>query len=244
MSLLKIFDFMMKLISLHVMGLLKRILAFYHCDPWINYSWSQEGEDQILRRIFGDKSKGFYVDVGAHHPRRFSNTYLFYARGWNGLNIDAMPGSMKSFDEDRPRDINLEIGIGSRECQLDYFVFNETALNGFSKELSDKRHDSNSLYQIKEIIKVNVLPLSMVLDSNLPVGQIIDFMSVDVEGLDFEVLKSNDWTRYRPRFVLAEILTSSLNEIEQSRIGQLMINVGYVIYAKSVNTVFFKAVEQ
>jgi hypothetical protein len=82
-----------------------------------------------------------------------------------------------------------------------------------------------------------------VLDSNLPAGQNIDFMSVDVEGLDFEVLKSNDWTKYRPKFVLAEVFSVSMHEIEQSSIGRLMTEVGYVIYAKCVNTVFFKSAD-
>lgn len=233
-----------KLLPLSIKNLIKRTLASAHWDPWMNPSWSQEGEDRILRRIFEKKSKGFYIDVGAHHPRRFSNTYLFYIQGWNGLNIDAMPGSMNSFNKDRPRDINVEVGIGSYECQLDYYVFNEVALNGFSKELSGVRHDPNSEYQIKEIIKVNVRPLSLVLGSNLPAGQGIDFMSVDVEGLDFEVLKSNDWTKYRPKIVLAEILCSSLHDVEQSSVGRLMTDVGYEIYAKCVNTVFFKAADQ
>lgn len=222
----------------------KRLLDFFSWDPWGGRSWSQEGEDMILRRIFEKKTKGFYIDVGAHHPRRFSNTYLFYVLGWSGLNIDAMPGSMISFSKDRPRDINIEVGIGLNECQLDYFVFNEPALNGFSKELSYERHDPDSAYQINKIIKVNVLPLSAVLDGNLPVGQNIDFMSVDVEGLDFEVLKSNDWAKYRPKFVLVEVLGSSLHEIEKSSIGRLMTEVEYEIYAKCVNTVFFKAADQ
>ena len=69
-------------------------------------------------------------------------------------------------------------------------------------------------------------------------------MSVDVEGLDFEVLKSNDWTKYRPKFVLVEILSSSLHNIDQTIIGQLMNSVGYEVFAKCVNTVFFKVVEQ
>lgn len=233
-----------KLIPVAFKHLAKRVLAFLNWDPWINRSWSQEGEDQILRRIFEGKSKGFYIDVGAHHPRRFSNTYLFYIQGWNGLNIDAMPGSMKSFHEDRPRDINLELGIGSNESQLDYFIFNEPALNGFSKELSNERHDAKSKYQIEKIIKINVLPLSVVLDRNLPTGQDIDFLSVDVEGLDFEVLKSNDWAKYRPKFVLAEILNSSLNDVEQTSIGQLMADNGYLVYAKCVHTVFFIDADQ
>lgn len=239
-----IIDFMKKFVPLSVKNLVKRLSDFLNWDSWANRSWSQEGEDQILRRIFEGKSKGFYIDVGAHHPRRFSNTYLFYIQGWNGLNIDAMPGSMKSFHEERPRDINLELGIGLNESQLDYYIFNEPALNGFSKELSNERHDAKSKYQIEKIIKINVLPLSVVLDRNLPAGQDIDFLSVDVEGLDFEVLKSNDWTKYRPKFVLAEILNSSLNDIEQSNIGRLMADNGYLVFAKCVNTVFFKAADQ
>lgn len=75
--------------------------------------YSQEGEDLLLSRILGDKKDGFYVDVGAHHPFRFSNTYLLYKQGWRGINIDAMPGSMKLFNRFRPRDINIECGVAS-----------------------------------------------------------------------------------------------------------------------------------
>jgi FkbM family methyltransferase len=219
------------------------IKAFFSCvtwDPWSVRSWSQEGEDLILRRIFGGKKVGFYVDVGAHHPKRFSNTYLFYRKGWRGINIDAMPGSMRIFDSLRPRDINLEMGIGSSDGELDYYVFNEPALNGFSKELSEQRLEADTACMLQEVVKVQVQPLSQMLDRHLNSGQEIDFMTVDVEGLDFDVLKSNDWSKYRPKFVLAEILGSSLHEIEQSEIGQFMRDQNYVLYAKCMNTVFFK----
>ena len=65
-------------------------------------------------------------------------------------------------------------------------------------------------------------------------------MSIDVEGLDFQVLKSNDWNRYRPTYVLAEVLGSSLHEIEQSEIGMFMLDKNYVLYTKCMNTTFFK----
>lgn len=224
--------------------LVLRFIPFVACGQWENRSWSQEGEDQILRRIFERQSTGFYVDVGAHHPKRFSNTYLFYRYGWRGINIDAMPGSMLAFEKSRPRDINLELGIGAEEDTLDYYVFNEPALNGFSKEISQERHDSDSAYQIYSVIKVDVLPLTVVLDKHLPIGQRIDFLSVDVEGLDLEVLKSNDWNKYRPKFVLTEILGSSLHEIEKSAIGMFMNEAGYALYAKCMNTVFFKETRQ
>lgn len=233
-----------KIISLFlprpIKNILKRGKDCLTWDPWVNRSWSQEGEDQILRRIFERQTVGFYIDVGAHHPKRFSNTYLFYKRGWYGINIDAMPGSMKIFDSVRPRDINLEMGIGSNAGEMDYYVFNEPALNGFSKELSNQRLKSDSAYKLREVVKVCVQPLSQVLDSHLNSNQQIDFMSVDVEGLDFDVLKSNNWSKYRPKFVLAEILGSSLHEIEQSGIGEFMRDQNYVLYANCMNTVFFK----
>jgi FkbM family methyltransferase len=219
---------------------LTHLLSCATWDQWALRSWSQEGEDQILRRIFERKKNGFYLDIGAHHPKRFSNTFLFYKRGWRGINIDAMPGSMRAFQKTRPRDINLELGIGEEQSTLDYYVFNEPALNSFSRELSEERHAADSAYLINEVIKVNVLPLSELLKQYLPAGQNIDFMSVDVEGLDLQVLKSNDWEKNRPSYVLSEVLGSSLHEIDKSEIGQFMCDNGYDLYAKTMNTVFFK----
>lgn len=208
-------------------------------DPYWNSSWSQSGEDRVLCKLLKNKV-GFFVDVGAHHPKRFSNTFLFYNRGWRGINIDAMPGSMSLFNKVRPRDINLEMGIGERQEKLDYFVFNEPALNGFSKDLSIKRSEMDSPYRIKSVIEVEVLPLRQVLDNYLPTDQVIDFMSIDVEGLDFQVLKSNDWSKYRPKYVLVEILGSSWHDIDRNDIVQFMRNVNYLICAKCRNTVFFE----
>lgn len=235
-----IIELIKSLVPRPIKNVLRRSRDCLTWDPWVNRSWSQEGEDLILNRIFGAQPIGFYVDVGAHHPKRFSNTLLFYKRGWRGINIDAMPGSMRMFNEIRPRDINLELGIGDKQGKLDFFVFNEPALNGFSSDLSGERNEADSACRIESVIKVDVLPLQKVLDNYLPAGQSIDFMSIDVEGLDLLVLKSNDWNKYRPTYVLAEILGSSLHEIDKSEIGQFMRDQNYVLYAKCMNTVFFK----
>lgn len=225
-----------------VKNLLRRFLSIVSWDEWFYRSWSQEGEDQILRRIFESKRKGTYVDVGAHHPKRFSNTYLFYRKGWSGINIDAMPGSMRLFRKWRPRDTNLELGVSEKRGALDYFMFNEPALNGFSKSLSDQRSDSlENPYHVKKVIKVEVFPLKEILDLHLSrFGGEIDFLTIDVEGLDHEVLKSNDWFKYRPKYVLIEVLESSLHEVAKSETGKIMNSAGYEIYAKSLNTVFFR----
>ena len=228
-----------KYIPQFLKNFLKRVFDCSHWDPWFTRTWSQEGEDMVLRRIFDGKKGGVYVDVGAHHPKRFSNTYYFYRSGWSGINIDAMPGSMRLFNKWRPRDINMEIGVALTAGSLDYHVFNEPALNSFSAKLSEERVNANNHYRIKEIIKVNTLPLKEILDKHLD-EKTIDFLSVDVEGFDLEVLKSNDWTKYRPRFVLAEVLKTSLHELENAPIFQFMKEVGYVIYAKQMNTAIFK----
>ena len=207
-------------------------------DGYALKSYSQEGEDMILRRLFEKQQTGVYVDVGAHHPKRFSNTYFFYKKGWKGINIDAMPDSMKSFERIRPRDINIEKPVSDKKQVLTYYAFNEPALNGFSKELSEQRNGMGN-YFVKFTKDIETATLEEILDNNLPKNQEIDFLSIDVEGLDFMVLKSNNFEKYKPKIILIEILGCSLNEIENNEISKYLKEYDYSIYAKAVNTVIF-----
>lgn len=143
------------------------------------------------------------------------------------------------FNKKRPIDTNLEIGVAQKEGMLDYYVFNEPALNGFSAELSKHRDLADSKFKIQETIRVQVMPLKNILRDYAD-GKKIYFMSVDVEGLDIEVLKSNDWSKYRPGYVLAEVLESSLHELHSDPLVRFMSDQGYDAYAKQVNTVFFR----
>jgi FkbM family methyltransferase len=223
--------------------IIKRIANFIFKNIFKNYSiksYSQEGEDMILKRYYENYKNGFYVDIGAHHPTRFSNTKLLYQNGWNGINVDAMPGSMKLFNRFRKRDINIELGISEKPGFLNYYIFNESALNGFSEDLSNYRNNQNDIYKIKEIKKINIITLEMLFDKYLPPNQIIDLLSIDVEGLDLEVLKSNNWIKYKPNLILVEILSSDLIDSLKSPISLYLIELGYMIYFKTVNTVFFK----
>lgn len=201
-------------------------------------SYSQEGEDKILERYFQEKDKGFYIDVGAHHPIRFSNTYKFYLKGWRGINIDAMPGSMKLFDKIRPYDINIEAAISDKEEILTYYAFNESALNGFSSEIANLR-DGNDGYKIVFKKPIRAQKLSSILEKKLPEQEKIDFLSIDVEGLDLEVLKSNDWERYRPKILLVEVLDFDPSNMEANKTISYLDKVGYRFLAKTNNTVFF-----
>jgi FkbM family methyltransferase len=207
-------------------------------DEYAVKSYSQEGEDLILKRLFSRKPMGFYVDVGAHHPKRFSNTHIFYSTGWRGINIDALPGSMNVFNQYRPRDINLEIAISDKVEELTYYEFNDPALNGFSKELSNFR-EKNTGYQIISTKKMTAFPLVDILDQHLPKGQKIDFMTIDAEGWDLKVLQSNDWSKYQPSVVLVEIKNTVLEDMENNPLVRFLKGKGYLVYAKSVNTWFF-----
>ena len=168
-----------------------------------NKSYSQEGEDLILSRYFDGQKEGFFIDVGAFHPIRFSNTYLFYRIGWSGINIEARPGSKKLFDQLRKRDINIELPINDSQKELTYYCFNEPALNGFSPLLSDERNGMRNFKVVKEI-KMKTNRLDDVLDKYMPLGREIDFMSIDVESLDINVLKSNNWSKYKPKIIVVE----------------------------------------
>jgi len=214
--------------------------------------YSGEGEDVILHNMFLGRERGFYVDVGAHHPKRYSNTYLFYKRGWRGINIDAAPGSMRSFSKVRPGDINLEVGCAKYAGLKEFIVYDEPLVSTFSNDLVQERTTRNTSWHILDRVMVDVMPLSEILDRHLPQKQKIDFMSIDVEGLDLEVLESNDWSRYRPLYVLVEILEQgdglhdgnffSLSELEKSQISLFMKKNNYILYLRSGNMFFFRDV--
>lgn len=205
---------------------------------WSRKSYSQEGEDLVLSRVLDDVPSGFYVDVGSHHPFRFSNTYLFYRRGWSGICVDPLPGSRDLFVKYRPRDIVLECGVSRNPGQMTYYIFNEPALNTFDEGLARQRHGVGGYY-LRETRLVVTEPLSSIMDRKLPTGKKITFFSVDVEGLDLEALESNDWVRYRPHLVVAECLGADFAHIMDDALVVYMRSINYSPYAKTGNSVVF-----
>ncbi len=220
---------------------IKIFKKFIRKDPNFlpNKCFSQNGEDLILNRLLENKSNGFFVDVGAHHPVRFSNTYLFYLNGWNGINIDAMPNSMMIFDRTRPRDINIEVGISSQEEKLTYYKFNEPALNTFDSFEAESKNKGP--YKIIDSVNLYTTTLEKVLKKNLPSGQEIDFFNIDVEGKDFDVLISNDWNIFRPKFILIEIIRNYHWEVIESSIFKYLSNIGYKFISCAYNTAIFQS---
>ncbi len=216
------------------------LISSHKTYAYRNFSFSQEGEDLVLKKMFGKNKKGFYVDIGAHHPQRFSNTYLFYLKGWRGINIDSMPNSMKIFDELRHKDINIEAAISNVSEELTYYIFNESALNSFSEKLAMERDGLNN-YKIVDKVSIRTTSLSKILDKYLPQGQEITFLSIDVEGLDHQVLLSNDWSKYKPRVILVEELSMSLEDLfASSKTYSLLRSQGYELCSKTFNTSFYQ----
>jgi FkbM family methyltransferase len=207
------------------------------CGTHLRISYSQEGEDLLLERLFDGKKSGFYVDVGAHHPRRFSNTFRFYKLGWNGINIEPNPDALKLFQRTRKRDINVGLGVADTQNNLTYFMFNEPALNSFDRSLSEERQSTR--YQIIGTKSIPVRRLSDILEDFLPSEAHIDFMSIDVEGYDFQVLKSNDWARFRPTYVLVESAGFDLIEPGNEPIHTFLQQQHYKLFAKTLNTLFY-----
>jgi FkbM family methyltransferase len=211
-------------------------------------SYSQDGEDMVLRGFYDDRPpdyKGFYVDIGAFHPIKFSNTYCFYRHGWTGINIDATPHSMEPFRVVRKNDINLEIGVSDDYGELDYYIFNAPELNGFDKNTAEA-HMEWAWVQLKETRKIKTMPINEILSRYLPKDKKIDFISMDIEGFELKILQSFDFEKYRPDYFLVEELDykeKDFMEYGSTPVYSLLKENGYAIVAKTKRTVIYKFIE-
>jgi len=179
--------------------------------------------------------------VGAHHPFYYSNTFHFYSKGWAGINIDAVPGSMKPFLELRPRDINLEACVGTANRWVEFSIFSEQALNTMDPEVASKLVQQGRARLLSKQ-KLETKSLAQILDSHLPHGQAIDFLSVDVEGADLEVLQSNDWGRFRPEFIVVESHGADLLKIHQVPVAGFLAAQNYTPVAATGPSLIFSRI--
>jgi len=168
-----------------------------------SFSFSQFGEDLALLRYFEDRV-GFYVDVGAHHPVRFSNTHLLHRRGWSGINIDAHPGAIELFRQIRPNDQNIQAAVSDKVQQVEFLVYDEAALSRIEVRSGAAAAGNAAMPPPARKLALTTAPLSTLLAKHLPGGRRIDFLNVDCEGHDLAVLASNDWERFPAEIVGVE----------------------------------------
>ncbi len=206
---------------------------------FIKQSYSQKGEDLIIDRLLGYRKKGFYVDVGANDPDRFSNTKKFYKRGWKGINIEPDKKNYENFLIKRKRDINLNIGIGDVISDLTFYKFVPDALSTFSKKTADRYKKQGYDFLGTSVIKVETL--SSIFSKYIGTKK-IDLLSVDVEGFDLKVLQGNDWSRFRPKVVCVESVEHDItgqNKKVRNDIDKFLSNKGYEKrFDNNLNSIF------
>ena len=167
-------------------------------------SWSQGGEDLALLHAIAGKRDGTFIDIGAHHPFRFSVTHHLSRLGWRGVNVDANSELIDVFNRERPRDINICAAVGT-EKSYTFTIFKEPALSSVNGAWKDKFQADG--WEIDRTVTVPGITLRDIYDRNF-LNDCIDLLSIDAEGSDFNVLKSMDFesldkARF-PRFLLLE----------------------------------------
>jgi FkbM family methyltransferase len=205
-------------------------------------SYAQCGEDLITDYFFdsiGIKYP-FYIDIGANQPIKGNNTYLFYLKGSKGICVEPDITLIPSLQKARPEDIVLNIGISTSvaaEADFYYFDGHYNAWNTFSKEDADKKSSESGIAYKQSKVKLDTV--QGIADAYKP--EQINFISLDVEGLDLDILKSIDFNKIRPEMICVETIEFSLNNTvkKNQAIISYMLTQGYQVYADTnLNTLF------
>lgn len=206
-------------------------------------TYSQTGEDIIIQYLFDSLkiTKPTYLEIGTNQPKLCNNTYSFYTKGSKGVCIEPDVEMFKVIRKKRPRDIVLNIGIGIDDQDNAPFYLFPGLMNGwstFSKEEADLRYKETGLaYKTLSVPLKNINSIMATYFDPHP-----NFISLDVEGLDLEILKAIDFKKFRPEVICVETITFGyLNSTEKkiSTISEFMQSVGYFAYADThINTIY------
>jgi FkbM family methyltransferase len=207
-------------------------------------SFAQQGEDLVVRNIFtflGIKQPT-YMDVGAFDPTVHSNTYLMYLEGSHGVLIEPNPAKIDRLRGVRPRDVTLNVGIGTGpgSSTADYYIIGGPSrglLNTFSKEDAELvQANTHGLHHIDQVIKMALENINAVIQQHL--GAAPNFLSIDTEGLDLDILKTMDFDRYRPDVICVETLEIGTDHVDVDILKFLESKRYSARGATFVNTIF------
>jgi FkbM family methyltransferase len=169
-------------------------------------TYAQNREDAILDAYFKDVKNGFYIDIGANHPIHDSITKHFYSHGWTGVNVEPIEDLHKLLLEDRPLDTNLQVGISSKRATLTLRQYTNTGLSTFSDNVkSEHSHEINEKTDGFKDVKIKTITLKDLFEKYVPDGRTVHFLKIDVEGLENDVIISNDWKKNRPEIICIEV---------------------------------------
>ena len=200
------------------------------------------GEDLFIQDYFKNQSKGFYVDVGCYHPLDGNNTQLLYRNGWSGINFDINYYSVKLFDFLRKRDLNIHSGISRKKSKLTMYYRKEiNMLNTLDKKIA-KIHFRNG-YK-KKNIQVNTL--NFFISKKFKKLNRIDFINIDVEGYELDVLKSLNFSTYKPQLICIEIhnikkmYDTNYKYLKSNDVYNYLINKKYKVIWKNKYSFIFE----
>jgi FkbM family methyltransferase len=215
-------------------------------EPWrwrdAKHSYAQAGEDLIIDFIAkAMQIEGVtYLDIGAHHPTQFSNTYLFYKQGSRGVLVEPDPELSAAIKRVRPGDLCIEAGVGLHSTSASqFFVMSTRTLNTFS-EVEAKRYQAMGSQRIEKVLSIPMITLDKIFADHFR-DEAPTLVSIDVEGLDLDVLSTLDFDKCRPPIICIETLqySETREEVKDTRIAQMMSKNGYFAFGDTyINTVF------
>ena len=216
--------------------------------------FSSCGEDALLLRLFMNSYRkstirdGFYIDVGAHHPSYASNTHVLYKLGWTGINIEANPYALSSFKRERPKDINLNYAVTKEKEEISFYLFGQEGSEWYGSSSTTDAEFKESIEKEQNLVSKEIMVQGRRLDDILSMhlhGQHIDFMNIDVENKELDVLESNDWSKYRPLVLAVEILPKPNGAFEMrhtlnsSPVVSFLEERDYICFSQTLFTWFF-----
>tara|TARA_B100000683_G_C12350500_1_gene498716 strand:+ start:40 stop:783 length:744 start_codon:yes stop_codon:yes gene_type:complete len=190
-------------------------------------AYSHWGVDLIITKLLNSKNKGIYIDVGCHHPFLNNHSYLLYKSGWEGINIDIDYNSIDMFNFFRKSDVNIQTAVTDHKGEVDLFFYhNRAAKNTISKEFGS---------DAKEQKKINSDTLNNIIENSKFKNSKIDFVSIDVEGNEMNVLNGFNLKKYKPKLILLEFIIPNkkefyekdINEITNSEVYKFLIKNDY-----------------
>ncbi len=206
-------------------------------------SYSQTGEDIIVDYLFNSLkiSRPSYLEIGTNQPRICNNTYNFYKKGCKGVCIEPDIEMVRIIKQQRPKDTILNIGIGTRDQENAEFYLFPGLTNGWStfskEEAENRKRDTGIMYQTLLMPLMSINTIMSKYFTPYP-----NFISLDVEGLDFEILQSIDYEKFRPEVICVETITFGYLDNTEKKITAIagyMHDKGYFEYADThINTIF------
>jgi len=217
---------------------------YYRHKVFLNRkNYSQYGEDIFISEFFKTNTKGFYVDIGSFHPLMYNNTVLLYKKGWTGINIDLNQTTIDLFNIIRPKDKNICAAISTREREVKlFFEHNFSPLNTINNEFFSALNMSESKQKKFQEKIISTISFESAI-KNLGKIPKVDFLNIDVEGSDLDVLQSFDVKKYQPALICIELYPDEKLKKNNQDIIEYLSSNNYSLIKTEKTSAFFKCIK-